>query len=52
MKNHKKKLITAIKVLITLLPIYLILKNIDIDTTLGLIANIDLPTYFLRWLFC
>jgi glycosyltransferase 2 family protein len=43
MKNHKKKLITTIKLLITLLPIYLILKNIDLNITLGLITNIGLP---------
>jgi len=43
MKKHKKKLITAIKLLITLLPIYLILKTIDLNITFGLITNIGLP---------
>ncbi len=45
MKNQKK-LVTAAKLLITLLPIYLILKNIDLDITFGLITNIGLPYLF------
>ena len=42
MRNHKI-LVTTIKVLITLIPIYFIIKNIDLNTTFELIAGIGLP---------
>ena len=43
MRNHKKNIVTAIKVLITLIPIYFIIKNIDLNTTFELIAGIGSP---------
>ena len=43
MKNIKKNLIIVVKLFVTLLPIYLILKNIDLNITFELIANIGLP---------
>ena len=43
MKNIKKHRIIVVKLFVTLLPIYLILKNIDLNITFELIANIRLP---------
>ena len=43
MKNIKKHSIIVVKLFVTLLPIYLILKNIDLNITFELIANIRLP---------
>ena len=46
MKNIKKHSIIVVKLFVTLLPIYLILKNIDLNITFELITNIRLPYLF------
>ncbi|MDA7738823.1 flippase-like domain-containing protein [Amylibacter sp.] len=43
MKNIKKNLIIVVKLFVTLLTIYLILKNIDLSITFELIANVGIP---------
>jgi len=46
MKINKKNIIIFIKAFISLIPIYLILKNIDLNITFDLIANIGLLYLF------